>query len=292
MFPVWLDTDIGGDVDDAVALLCALRHEQIQLVGVSTVLGRVDVRAWLAKEMLRRAEAGEINVLPGAVSPVVGTGHSTAANSPLTYGHLAPSTPPPSPDEDEARVAAVGAAMIAQPEPFHLVTIGPLTNVARLLTTRSEVSGCWGSVTCMAGRLEGEAEYNARADVVATRDALQAVRPTIIGLEASSDTLTRGEAEAVLDPKNPASAFLLDCYQEYRTHAGWLTDREDAPLTLFDAITLLSLVHSDLLEFQELSVFVESDGRFRLTDDGVAVRYATKCDWAALKPVILSLLQG
>ena len=36
---VWIDTDIGGNIDDAVCLLLAIRHPQIELVGVSTVRG-------------------------------------------------------------------------------------------------------------------------------------------------------------------------------------------------------------------------------------------------------------
>jgi len=291
MFRVWLDTDIGSDVDDAVALLCALRHPEIQLVGVSTVVRPVGVRVWLAEEMLRRAQASPIAVLPGAVSPLE-TRAPAHGDSLPTYGHSAPTMPTLSPDHDEVRVAAIGAAMMAQTAPFHLVTIGPLTNVARLLTSIPEVSRCWESVTCMAGRLEGEAEYNVRADAPATRSAWRVFHPRVIGLEACSDTLTRAEAEEALDPADAASAFLLECYREYRTHANWLPDAATAPLTLFDAIALLSLTNSEAFEFQEVSVFVESDGRLRLTDDGLPVHYATKCDWGAMKPVIIELLRG
>jgi len=52
MLQVWLDTDIGGDVDDAAALLCAIRHPDIHLLGVSTVLNRVEINTWIAREMV------------------------------------------------------------------------------------------------------------------------------------------------------------------------------------------------------------------------------------------------
>ena len=36
---LWIDTDVGDDPDDAVALLCAAAHPSVELVGVSTVDG-------------------------------------------------------------------------------------------------------------------------------------------------------------------------------------------------------------------------------------------------------------
>ena len=51
---VWLDTDIGGDVDEAAALLCTIRHPAIHLIGVCTVLNRVEINTWIAREMLDR----------------------------------------------------------------------------------------------------------------------------------------------------------------------------------------------------------------------------------------------
>ena len=34
---IWLDTDIGGDIDDALALLLSVAEKDVELVGVSTV---------------------------------------------------------------------------------------------------------------------------------------------------------------------------------------------------------------------------------------------------------------
>jgi pyrimidine-specific ribonucleoside hydrolase len=49
---VWIDTDIGGNPDDAVALLCAAAHPDVELVGVSTTGGRTEWRAALARELV------------------------------------------------------------------------------------------------------------------------------------------------------------------------------------------------------------------------------------------------
>jgi inosine-uridine nucleoside N-ribohydrolase len=49
---LWIDTDVGGDPDDAVALLGAARHPSVELVGVSTVDGDTEARAAVARELV------------------------------------------------------------------------------------------------------------------------------------------------------------------------------------------------------------------------------------------------
>ncbi|MES1167727.1 MAG: nucleoside hydrolase, partial [Oleiharenicola lentus] len=45
--PVLFDTDIGGDIDDAYALVQILRSPELKLVGVTTVSGDAVARARL-----------------------------------------------------------------------------------------------------------------------------------------------------------------------------------------------------------------------------------------------------
>jgi len=288
MIRVWLDTDIGSDIDDAVALLLAARHPQIELVGVSTVFGRVEVRAWLARELLARAEVAA-PILPGAVGPLAGEPISGELTS---YLCLAPGLPVVSPEDDDGRVETLAAEMAAVGKPFHMVTIGALTNAARLWQRRPEVTRQWHSLTCMAGRLEGTAEWNVQCDPVAAKIVVDRLHPRLVGLEASSNTLPKVEVEGLLDRTDPASAFLLECYRAYRNSAPWVSGENNAPLTLFDPISLLSLVCPEAFDFQSVRVMVESDGRLRLTDDGSQVEYALSSDWSVLKPVIVGLLRG
>jgi inosine-uridine nucleoside N-ribohydrolase len=137
----------------------------------------------------------------------------------------------------------------------------------------------------MAGRLEGKPEYNVWCDHGAARIVLQQVNPRLVGLEASSETLPQAEVEALLSPADPAEAFLLDCYRAYRG------ERERAPLTLFDPITVLSVLCPEAFNFQSLRVLVECEGRLRLTDDGAEVRYALSSDWPRLRPRIVRQLE-
>jgi len=49
---LWIDTDVGDDPDDAVALLCAAAHPDVELVGVSTVDGDTRARADIARSLV------------------------------------------------------------------------------------------------------------------------------------------------------------------------------------------------------------------------------------------------
>lgn len=56
---LWIDTDVGDNPDDAVALLCARAHPAVELVGVSTSGRRSEWRAALARELV------DAEVVPG-----------------------------------------------------------------------------------------------------------------------------------------------------------------------------------------------------------------------------------
>jgi purine nucleosidase len=63
--PFILDTDIGSDVDDALALAFALRHPDFDLRAVTTVSGDTHRRALIAKKLLRLAGRDDIEVAAG-----------------------------------------------------------------------------------------------------------------------------------------------------------------------------------------------------------------------------------
>jgi purine nucleosidase len=91
---LWIDTDVGTNPDDAIALALACRHAEITLVGISTVNDEDDAHAAVARDVLRSMGGN-----PGVV--VSGSGFEPRALR-------------------DARVEA-------------LLAIGPLTNVARIV---------------------------------------------------------------------------------------------------------------------------------------------------------------
>ena len=71
---LWIDTDIGTNPDDAIALLCAAGHPDVDLVGVSTVDGDTEWRAEIARTLV------DAPVVPGAQLTVrdIAAAHSEA----------------------------------------------------------------------------------------------------------------------------------------------------------------------------------------------------------------------
>ena len=71
-----LDTDIGTDVDDALALAFALRHPDIDLRAVTTVSGDAVKRARIARKLLELAGRDDVEVAAGVPSPLHPNGRS------------------------------------------------------------------------------------------------------------------------------------------------------------------------------------------------------------------------
>jgi len=63
---IWIDTDAGDDPDDTIALWCADQADDVDLIGVSTVDGDVELRAAFVRALLP-----DVNVVAGPPPPEV-----------------------------------------------------------------------------------------------------------------------------------------------------------------------------------------------------------------------------
>jgi pyrimidine-specific ribonucleoside hydrolase len=69
---LWVDTDVGDDPDDAIALLCAAGHPDLELVGVSTVDGDHARRVRIARSLVDApVHPGDAPDLPDAFAAAV-----------------------------------------------------------------------------------------------------------------------------------------------------------------------------------------------------------------------------
>ena len=66
-----LDTDIGTDVDDCLALAVILGSPEVQLEGVTCVYGDVLLRARMVHELLQLAGRSDVPVMLGARLPLL-----------------------------------------------------------------------------------------------------------------------------------------------------------------------------------------------------------------------------
>ena len=149
--PVYLDVDTG--VDDALAILLAVRHPALEVRGITTVVGNVDLEQVTRNtlQVLEVAGAGDVPVVSGASRPLVAQARSAAAVH-AADGLGNASLPPPSrePAGDDA-VAFLRSELLAAPKPVTLIALAPLTNIALLFQTAPKVKEKVRELAIMGG---------------------------------------------------------------------------------------------------------------------------------------------
>src|SRR4051812_9914820 len=153
--PIVIDTDIGSDPDDALALSLALASREVEVRGVTVVSGDVAVRARMAARILGMAGRSDVPVFKGQGPPI---GHAPVGATPELTGLEVQGLLDWPYEGPEATIEATpGVDWLVEESrrrPFHLVAIGPLTNVARAMERDASFAGRLLSLTIMGGLLD------------------------------------------------------------------------------------------------------------------------------------------
>ena len=189
-----IDTDTASD--DAVALIMALRHPEVEVVGITTVAGNVEVQQACRNALYTLELCGSsVPVFMGAEKPLRRAHWSAdwfhGRDGLGDHGYPAPRRGP------EKMSAAEAIVELTEAHPgIVMVTLGPLTNVALALEKRPEIakkaSRCvvMGGAPCCEGNVTPAAEYNIWCDPEAGRVVARSGLPVeIVGWH-----LCRGEA--------------------------------------------------------------------------------------------------
>ena len=164
---ILIDTDIGDEIDDALALYLAMR-EGMDVVGITTVYQNTAERARIAKMLLMAYGCGYENV------PVY-AGHGTPmAERACKYPHTchysdALERDEFSPDgEGDAAVDFIIDQCKKWGKSLCIVAIGPFTNIARAIEKDPEALALAGKVVIMGGAyFKQYADWNVMCDVEA-----------------------------------------------------------------------------------------------------------------------------
>ena len=149
MTKVLLDTDIGTDVDDAVALAYLLSHPDCELLGITTVTGEVEKRAALASVMCRAAGM-DIPIYPGADRPMQGEQRQPLAQQAVVLPRWSHQTDFP---KGQA-VEFLADTIRSHPGEVTLLTIGPLTNAGLLFSQHPDVAELLAGFVMMGGNFD------------------------------------------------------------------------------------------------------------------------------------------
>jgi len=264
-FRVVIDTDPG--VDDALALLLAMRSPELKIEAITPVAGNVPLELSLpnALRMVEIAGRTDIPVAVGAKAPLLRR-LVTAA-----YAHgengLGGAVFPEPKIKPVAEPAAKFISQIVRKYPGEvtLITIGPLTNIATALNMDSELARMVKSLVMMGGSLSGgnitpAAEFNVYVDPEAARIVFQSAIPiTMVGLDVTRKTSLTDEHVRILEAgKNPVSQAAAKIARNAINH-----NREQGFLVgpnMHDSLAVAGFLEPSLLKFQDYYVDVETTG--------------------------------
>jgi purine nucleosidase len=282
---VILDVDTG--IDDAVALALAVRSPDIDLVGVTTVAGNVNLELTTLNTLrvLDWVGAREVPVYPGAAAPLVGA-HRDAARFHSTDG-LGNAPIPTGRRTAEAVTAPEFIVRTARESPgeFDLVCVAPLTNLAIALLLEPNLPKLvrrtliMGGAFARPGNETPYAEFNVYADPeAASAVARSSLEATWVGLDVTQRaTLTRPEWERLDKAQEPPTVLVREVSRRRFVEAG------ASAFTLHDPLTLLALAAPDILSVERWAIEVdcsmwETAGRTRLVRDAQAPQHHVALD--------------
>lgn len=166
---ILLDTDIGTDVDDAIALAYLLAQPNCELLGITTVTGESTKRAMLASSLCKIV-GKNIPIYPGIENPLIIKqlqDKAQQADALSKWNHKI--------DFPKGEAIEFLRTQIRKyPGEITLLTIGPLTNIGALFTIDPEIPSLLGGIVIMGGKFDLNApaysniEWNAMGDYHAT----------------------------------------------------------------------------------------------------------------------------
>ena len=251
---VLLDTDIGSDIDDAVALAYLLAQPECDLLGITTVSGEATRRAQLASALCTVA-GKDIPIVPGRAAPLLVGQRQPHAPQAAALGRWPHQREYPA---GEA-VPFLRQTIRAHPGEVTLLAIGPLTNIAALFAADEELPFLLKSVVLMCGMFAhrlggvGPLEWNALLDPHAAsivyRSGVKIHRS--VGLDVTEQVkLSAGEVRERF--QTPLLRPVLDFAEV------WFQSRP--AITFHDPLAAATLFDDQICQFERGQIDVELAG--------------------------------
>lgn len=267
-----LDVDTG--TDDAVAIMLAALHPDLELVGVTTVDGNVIVKH-CTDNTLRTLDfigRGDIPVYEGLSRPL------TRADFPIpraikkstgVHGLELPLPPPSSAKQSKGAVEFLIETYRATTEPITLVPTGPLSNIAAAIALAPDIIERVPEVVLMGGahhhgNVTPAAEFNIWADPDASASVFRAPwkRLVCVPLDATHEALVSLDDVAAMVAMNTPAGTAASRFIERRIRAydanQPMAERGAAPV--HDALCVAYLVDPSVITTAFHHVAVETVG--------------------------------
>ncbi len=268
--PILLDTDIGTDVDDAFALALILASPELDLRGVTTVGSEPLIRAKIVCRFLTAVGQSNIPVAAGALPQ--------PAEEIEKQGRYAKSDgdrPRALQPEKESAVAFLYQRLKEYRGEATLLTIGPLTNIARLLREHPDCKPWIRRIVMMAGSVRvgykgkapPETEWNIRCDIPAAQAVFASGIPLVVApLDAT--TMLKLEEEPRRRLFEARTALTEQVRMLYELWG------EQTP-TLYDPVAVALCFEERFCKMEDLRLEVDSKGQTRIAKGEANARVAT-----------------
>jgi len=286
---VWVDTDIGDDLDDAFALGLVMRSPELKVLGISTAFGDTQTRARLTRRFLR---AG------GITGPMVTAGVHTETQNVMTQRTYAERTPAATfPDGVEAMLAAIRQ----HPGEITLLAIGPLFNIGAAIDRDPGTFRQLKRVVMMGGSIirgydgqsgevrPADAEWNIKCDPKSAAKLLATGVPIFMApLDSTQIHLEAAERESIFAADTPLTDQLTLLYHQWVANSG---NHSPTP-TLFDPVAAAYIFRPDLCPMEPMRLTVDEQGFTRRIEGAPNAQVCLKSDEAGFKALLLGRLKA
>jgi len=270
---VILDTDTG--VDDALAIILAMRSPELDVQAITTVSGNVDVDL-CTLNVLRLLSLLRPTRMPlvasGCARPLVKAPFSVATvHGQDGLGDLGDDffgSVDRSPMVSDSASDLILKLVRRHPDDLHLIATGPLTNVATAIARDPLAMRRLGSITIMGGAFRvpgnippGAAEFNAFVDPHALEQVLRfGLDVSLVGLDVTHQVpLMRAEVIQRLGSKQDlvcrfvvaATEKYMDFYQNDQAHDGCY---------LHDPLAVGIVIDPTFVDIEPQRIYVETEG--------------------------------
>ena len=264
--PIWIDTDTG--VDDAVALLCALKLDKLAIRGISAVAGNVEHAKTFknCRNVLAYAGREDIKVYPGAIKPMcVELDDASEVHGKDGLGGV---VIPESSAKKETMHAwdAIYEAAKKEGGKLQIVAVGPLTNIANAIISHPDLKDMVERILIMGGAAVGgnatmAAEFNIYADPHSAETVMQSGIPVVMfGLDVTVDAyLDAKDIQDIGNFNTKISQFFVDVVQSNLNF--YIKNYNREILCIHDACPLIYLQYPEIFTGQKAGVYVETQSR-------------------------------
>lgn len=269
--PIILDCDIGTDIDDTFALALAILSPELELRGVTTVSGDTHVRALMACRLLTAGGRRDIPVAAGKPN------RPPQALRGMQEQYIL--QPPAFRSSKPIKASAVDflyKQLKEHPGEITLVAVGPLSNIAQLLTEHPDCKPWIKRLVIMGGSVRvgysnkppPQAEFNIRADPKAAQVVFTSGIPLVV---APLDATTMLKLDAAGLRRILGAGTLLN-YNVQALYQLW--DQKDAPV-LYDPVAVTLCITEKFCKMENLDLEVDDKGFTRIGKGQPNARVAT-----------------